>query len=167
MQEASGQAGLMNIMLTIIGIIIVLLAGSIAYSKAFRVKNRIVDAIEKNNGYTNAKDSIEKTLEDIGYRTIDKSNYTSYCPSDKFPGFELVTNKYPGYFYCIYKKSTGNTYYKVVSNDTIYTLFRNDSDIVNPETGMNIIKVIFVFGFTITLLYVCGKSIERKKKLNK
>lgn len=57
--------------------------------------------------------------------------------------------------------------YKVVSNDTIYTLFRNDSDIVNPETGMNIIKVIFVFGFTITLLYVCGKSIERKKKLNK
>lgn len=115
MQEASGQAGLMNIMLTIIGIIIVLLAGSIAYSKAFRVKNRIVDAIEKNNGYNDAKDSIEKTLEDIGYRTIDKSNYTSYCPSDKFSGFELVTNKYPGYFYCIYKKSTGNTYYKVVT----------------------------------------------------
>ena len=46
MREATGQAGLMNIMLFIIGIIIVLLAGSIAYSKAFRVKNRIIDAIE-------------------------------------------------------------------------------------------------------------------------
>ena len=51
MREATGQVGLMNIMLFIIGIIIVLLAGSIAYTKAFRVKNKIIDIIEKHNEY--------------------------------------------------------------------------------------------------------------------
>ena len=116
MQEASGQAGLMGIMLTIIGIIIVLLAGSIAYSKEFRVKNRIIDTIEENSGYNSAaKTTIEKTLSDIGYKTIDKKKYLSYCPSDKFAGFDLVTSQYPGYLYCIYKRNTGEEYYKVVS----------------------------------------------------
>lgn len=116
MSDATGQAGLMGIMLSIIAIIIVLLAGSIAYSKAFRVKNRIIDAIEKQNGYNSvAKTNIDKTLGDIGYKTIDRSKYLSYCPTNKFTGFTLETNQYPGYLYCIYKKSSGEKYYKVVS----------------------------------------------------
>ena len=49
MSDATGQAGLLNIMLAIIAIIIVLLAGSISYSKSFRVKNKIIDIIEKHN----------------------------------------------------------------------------------------------------------------------
>ena len=74
MREATGQAGLMNIMLFIIGIIIVLLAGSIAYSKAFRVKNRIIDAIEKQGEFNStSKKTIDEGLKDIGYKTIDNS----------------------------------------------------------------------------------------------
>ena len=59
--------------------------------------------------------------------------------------------------------------YRVIGNDTLYTLFRNDDDIINPETGINILKVILVFVFIIVLLYINGKSIEKnkKKKLNK
>lgn len=54
--------------------------------------------------------------------------------------------------------------YKVTGNDTLYTLFRNDSDIVNPETGMNILKVIILFMIVSTLLYINGKRIEKNKK---
>ena len=116
MREATGQAGLMNIMLAIIGIIIVLLAGSIAYSKAFRVKNRIIDAIEKENGYNKtSKAKISDALTEIGYRTIDSSKYNSYCAKDKFSGFDLVTTTYPDHLYCVYKKSEGSLYYKVVA----------------------------------------------------
>ena len=119
MQEATGQAGLMNIMLTIIGITIVLLAGSIAYSKAFRVKNRIIDAIEKNGGYNKTtKKQVEDALKNIGYRTIQRENYFSYCPTDKFKGpsnkapyYELVTSQYPGYLYCVYAKDYGDNIY--------------------------------------------------------
>lgn len=59
--------------------------------------------------------------------------------------------------------------YKVVGNDTLYTLFRNDDEIINPETGLNVLKVIIIFIFVITLLYINGKSIEKnkKKRLNK
>ena len=119
MNEATGQTGLMNIMLTIIGITIVLLAGSIAYSKAFRVKNRITDAIEKNGGYNGVtKSLIEETLKNIGYKTIDPKEYLSYCPTNKFKGsdaeepfYELVTNNYPGYLYCVYSKDYGEGVY--------------------------------------------------------
>ena len=56
--------------------------------------------------------------------------------------------------------------YRVIGNDTLYTLFRNDDDIINPETGINILKVILVFVFIIVLLYINGKSIEKNKKVN-
>ena len=121
MREATGQAGLMNIMLVIIGIIIILLAGSIAYSKAFRVKNKIIDIIERTGKFDNdSKAEIETALSHIGYRVIDNSQYTSQCDQNKFKdsGFNLDTNVYPGYLYCIYKSVDnleGTYYYKVVS----------------------------------------------------
>lgn len=117
MQEATGQASLMNIMLVIIGIIIILLAGSIAYSKAFRVKNKIVDIVEKYYGYPGkssvAKNEIDDTLREIGYKTITPSKYLEYCPKDKYKdsNYELVTQKYPGYLYCVYKKDQGSGSY--------------------------------------------------------
>ena len=118
MQEATGQAGLMNIMLTIMGIIIVLLAGSIAYSKAFRVKNKIVDIIEKYGTYNDtSRVEIESTLTNIGYRTTNNTLQGSHCPSDKFDGFKLA-NIVPQHLYCVYKSdsnSEGTYYYKVVS----------------------------------------------------
>jgi len=118
MQEATGQTGLMNIMLTIMGIIIILLAGSIAYSKAFRVKNKIIDIIEKYGVFDdNSRNEIELTLTNIGYRTTNQSTQKSHCPSDKFDGFEL-TSIVPAHLYCVYKSEDNaekTYYYKVVS----------------------------------------------------
>ncbi len=119
MQEATGQAGLMNIMLTIIGIIIVLLAGSIAYSKAFRVKNKIIDVIEKNSVFNNvAQSEIDSVLTDFGYRVIDRDKLKSYCPSNKFEGFDLVESTMQTHLYCVYRSKDNASktyYYKVVS----------------------------------------------------
>lgn len=53
--------------------------------------------------------------------------------------------------------------YVVKGNDTLYTLFRDSNEIINPETGMNILKVSVLFVFIITLLYINGKNIERKR----
>lgn len=117
MREATGQVGLMNIMLFIIGIIIVLLAGSIAYTKAFRVKNKIIDIIEKHNAYNDgSRTEIRSTLTEIGYRTTTYSDYLANCGTIK--GYTLDSTVYPDHLYCVYKadKSTKEQYYyKVVA----------------------------------------------------
>ena len=52
----------------------------------------------------------------------------------------------------------------VKANDSLYTLFNDKNEIINPETGMNVLKVIVLFTFIIILLYINGKNIEKKKK---
>ena len=72
MSDATGQAGLLNIMLAIIAIIIVLLAGSISYSKSFRVKNKIITTIEQYEGNCGNENSacnqeIISYMKELGY----------------------------------------------------------------------------------------------------
>lgn len=116
MSDATGQAGLLNIMLAIIAIIIVLLSGSIAYSKSFRVKNRIIDIIEKHNSYDMAaREEVEQTLSKLGYRTASRSDYNTLCKDvDGFVKVNLTSN----YLYCVYTTSDSNNdiyTYKVVA----------------------------------------------------
>ena len=112
MSDATGQAGLLNIMLAIIAIIIVLLAGSISYSKSFRVKNKIIDIIEEHNVYNeDARTEIEQTLSELGYRTSAREDYNTLCK--KVDGFQIVTDKTSNYYYCVYKTND--------SNEDIYT----------------------------------------------
>ena len=118
MQEATGQASLMNIMLTIIGILIILLTGSIAYSKAFRVKEKIIDIVEKYNGYDkDSKKEIEDMLTNLGYRTLNAIQYKNFCNSKKFDNFDLDSSAIPDHMYCVYKRDLGNNsyYYKIVA----------------------------------------------------
>lgn len=116
MSDATGQAGLLNIMLAIIAIIIVLLSGSIAYSKSFRVKNRIIDIIEKHNSYDkDAREEVEQTLSKLGYRIASRSDYNTLCKDvDGFVKVNLTSN----YLYCVYTTSDSNNdiyTYKVVA----------------------------------------------------
>ena len=50
MKEAIGSSLLLNIALVFIGIISAILISSIAYSKAFKAKNVIIDTIKNYNG---------------------------------------------------------------------------------------------------------------------
>lgn len=113
MKAATGNAMLMNIIIIFIVAVMALLVTSISYTKAFRVKNRIVDIIEYHNGdFSDGKiiDDINKNLSDIGYRY----NNGKQCPTMN----GAAGNTYHGssYLYCIYtyNSSKGN-YYKVIA----------------------------------------------------
>ncbi len=59
MKEAIGSTWLMGMIITFIAIFSGFLAYSISYTKAFRVKNEIINIIEKNEGYTISNNVME------------------------------------------------------------------------------------------------------------
>lgn len=117
MREAIGSSLLLNIVLVIVGIISAFLIGSIGYSKAFKVKNRIISIIEKYDGVCNFQDDdcykeIENELNNMGY----SSNIRKSCPdlsniktAAGTYGIISVENLYPaindnsGHKFCVYK----------------------------------------------------------------
>lgn len=80
MKAATGNAMLMNIIIVFLVVVMALLVTSISYTKAFRVKNRIIDIIEYHNGDFSKQDitnDINESLSSIGYRY----NRGQQCPS--------------------------------------------------------------------------------------
>lgn len=109
MKEAIGNAFLFNIIITFFVIIMILLVSSLSYSKAFRVKNRIVEIIELNQGYnSNAKSEIDRYLRNIGYKT--NSRQMRKCPTDK--GYAYTSTDFR---YCVYQQNTANGPYYTVA----------------------------------------------------
>lgn len=96
MRESIANSYLFMFIMIFIGIIIALFVGSLAYSKAFKVKTRIISIIEKHKGFTaEAEAEIDDVLDDIGYRIVD-----SPCPN-KNGGRPLVVSS--RYRYCVYE----------------------------------------------------------------
>lgn len=123
MREAVGSALLLNIVLVFIGIVSMILVGSIAYSKAYKVKNRIINIIEKYDGECFNDDSsktslgkcyeeIEDELKKMGYSSNIRSNLDNVCPKDMSSNVANVLKierVYPalnfnyGHKYCVYR----------------------------------------------------------------
>lgn len=145
MRDAIGSSLLLNIAIVVIGVISAFLIGSIAYSKAYKVKNRIISVIEKYEGKCEFSDEddcykdIESQLTDMGY----SSNIGADCPDDevietdmtnlKDKGILKIERVYPetvgstGHRYCVYKYTlcnvtqTGSTSYICYgSNENYY-----------------------------------------------
>ena len=117
MKAAIGNSLLLGIILTFITTVLLILISSIVYTKAFRIKNRIVDIIEKYEVYdiNNAQPEIEQLLRDIGYKANAYSNNASCSKYGDESSLENVTSTY---HYCVFKKSTEKSngyYYKVVT----------------------------------------------------
>lgn len=115
MKAATGNAMLMNIMIIFIVIVMALLITSINYTKAFRVKNRIVDIVEYYNGdFENKKEEITNeintSLKSVGYRL---SSFVKCKELDGHQALEIDSN----YQFCIYEYNNSNrgNYYKVVA----------------------------------------------------
>lgn len=107
MREAIGSSLLFNLIIVFIVLMIAFLAGSLSYSKAFKVKNRIIDIIEKNEGYTDeSKKEINESLGNMGYRVSSDKN----CGPDDISGNT-------SYEYCVYEytQKEGSKYYKVTT----------------------------------------------------
>ena len=116
MKEAIANAGVFNLIIIFVIILLAFFIGSLGYSKAFKVKNKIVDTIEYNDGDITSSviSEIDSKLGEIGYR-VDKNNG---CRTDgRFSNGTLINgNNNSGYRYCIYEFSTNKgNYYGVVA----------------------------------------------------
>lgn len=128
MKESIGNAMLYYIIITFVVVLIMFFIGSLSYSKAYKVKNKIVEEIEKEETYNqNAIDEIESWLtgggangKGIGYRHNTGSlNNRGNCTDTK----GTLVNQSSNYEYCVYEIDTCangregrcGKYYKVVA----------------------------------------------------
>lgn len=123
MKSAIGNTFIMNFIIMFTIIFIALFIGSMTYTKALRIKNRITDIIEQNGGYdkglSDSDGEITKFLNEAGYRISESQ--TSDC--EKLNGTDIselgAQVVYPSsyqsqYRYCIYKFDTKKgSYYGV------------------------------------------------------
>ena len=137
MKESIGNAILFYIIITFVVILIMFFVGSLSYSKAYKVKNKIIEEIEKEETYNSAAvDEIEAWLagggtngKGIGYRHNTGSlNNRGNCPASdsalvSLPTGAKLVNKSSNYEYCVYEIDTCangregrcGKYYKVVA----------------------------------------------------
>lgn len=116
MREAIGGTWLFGLVITFIVFFASFLAVSINYSKAFNVKNNIVDLIGKYEGNNKcAREKIGEYLSDVGYLVLGD------CPSGYEPynlEGDKITSSNKGY-YCLANEETNNTvidksYYRII-----------------------------------------------------
>lgn len=131
MKESIGNALLFYIIITFVIVLIAFFVGSLSYSKAFKVKNRIIETIEKEEGFTtDAKGEIDDWLKGgdegkagIGYRVNTNGGNANSSNCGAVDGGTLL-NAASNYQYCVYEltscnknadKSRCGTYYRVTT----------------------------------------------------
>lgn len=122
MREAIGGTWLLALVLIFIVLFSSFIAVAINYTKAFRVKNEIINIIERDEGFItdveNGKTTAEKIdeyLEQIGY---NRGDLNIVCPSDIY-GEDSRTDGGNNYCYKLIQTVDSDTkkegYYKVTS----------------------------------------------------
>lgn len=98
MREGIGSIALYNIIIIFIVVTFAILAGTMSYSKAFKSNNRIINIIEKYEGYNGiAAEKIDLFLSSIGYQAEPGTK----CP--KRNGNEAMDKSLnPNYRFCVY-----------------------------------------------------------------
>lgn len=139
MREAIGSTWLIGIVITFIAIFSGFLAYSISYTKAFRVKNEIINIIEKNEGFSEATIDLENVddstlrqntsteakafsfIKSIGYNYSMFENSSNPCREG-----ELQTGGYCLAKYCPNKGSESDRiYYRVTTYISLSIPFLN------------------------------------------
>lgn len=139
MKAAIGNTLVLNIIVTFLSVVLLIIISSIVYTKAYRIKNRIIDEIEKAETYNVDVDaSLTSVFREIGYKTnnyMDNTKCKNYvaditenCNVISLSEFGCVgknnttvtlENKSSVYHYCVFKIESDNPrtgyYYKVVS----------------------------------------------------
>ncbi|MDD2434721.1 MAG: hypothetical protein PHO63_00510 [Bacilli bacterium] len=105
MRESIANTYIFNLIILFIGIIIVVLVGSLSYSKTFKIKNRIVSIIEDHRGFDrDAQMEVAGYLQKAGYVTRRNPN----CPDrDGFSEGWRNTD----FNVCIYRYDIARGYY--------------------------------------------------------
>lgn len=116
MKEAFGTAYVVNFVIIFVILFIFFFVAGMSYTKAFKIKNRIVDIIEENECYSEdatceSKDQIDKILSDAGYRVTN-----SQPDCKQIQGADLLTTNTNTFNYCVYKfNSSKGSYYKAAA----------------------------------------------------
>lgn len=121
MREAIANANIFNIVIVFTILLLMFFVGSLSYTKAFKVKNGIVNQIEKDEGWfedkkNNSLAKVEDWLLSIGYRTSSTNSCSTYeaqekknCSSTNPEScYKLVNNKSKKYDFCVFKKIVCN-----------------------------------------------------------
>lgn len=109
MKDAVGGSLLLNLVVIFTSIVILFFAGILAYSKAYKVKNKIIEVIERTDGDVNPSvlEEINKELTTVGYKVIGSAPDSSKCSSDSSRG--TCTNLNTSTFnYCICQHGSAN-----------------------------------------------------------
>lgn len=125
MRESFGTAFVVQAVIIFVAIFIFFFVAGMSYTKGFKVKNRIVDIIEKNGcfneGSCQSQDEIAEILKQSGYRLNTKANNCSEAAPRLTEGVadqsELVYDGTNDYGYCVYKVHVNGRgdYYRVAS----------------------------------------------------
>lgn len=133
MRESINNALILTLVITFLFIFVILFAGSTAYTKAFKVKNRIISTIERHEdlvlkqGVNNSvvQNEINSTLRDAGYTIV--ANNDQKCKdamvrrfSNSNQTYTVVNTGSNTYRYCIAKfkdnySPMGGEYYAVIT----------------------------------------------------
>ena len=106
MKESIGSTFIINMVIVFIAIVFAILAAILTYYKAFKVNTRIINSIEKYEGYNSlALHEIDNTLTSIGYTL--RTDQT--CPSTKDGGVLQTEDK--KFRYCVYYFEENDRYY--------------------------------------------------------
>ena len=126
MKESMGGAWLFGIVITFIAFFAAFLSYSISYTKAFNVKNQIIDYIEQNEGYSSIVDSsdpnedsvqakAENYMKKVGYNS-DAASQIICNTNDKIGGvYSQNMNGYCLEKVCQSGSTTSNFHYKVTT----------------------------------------------------
>lgn len=123
MREAIGNTFIVNLLLVFLGVMSIIFIGSISYSKAFKVKNRIIHVIEKYGEWPEGelvnypRKEIEASLKQIGYPLIARIGDCSKYAKDSSAAVVYGGNPADTtYHYCVYKyKNDRGVYYGVTT----------------------------------------------------
>ncbi len=119
MKGAIGNAFILNMVITFIIIFFSLLIGSMAYSKAYKTKNYLLNSIEnikqddvtisflqKKSSKEKWEEMVNPYLGQIGYNIATEANK---CPNKEENGYKIMKNTSVGdYEYCIYTRNITN-----------------------------------------------------------
>lgn len=129
MKEAIGTSFVLGLVIAFLIIFMLLFATSLSYTKAFKVKNRIIEIIEKNDDIlkvnvgndrlnNNVENEINNALSEIGYRISTTPNN---CP-ERNGKYALTKNVTANYEYCIYRYDTSKGNYYGVTTYIYYEI---------------------------------------------
>ncbi len=124
MKESISTSYLFMAVIIIIGLCAIVIIGGLSYSKAFKIKNRMIEIIEKYKGYNSETEAdIEQLLNETGYPVQRNRDWS--CPKGRGEdatglnsdeeGVSSINNV-DNYKYCIYQyKTIRGYYYSVVT----------------------------------------------------